>query len=284
VLVHRLRKLGGTVTRSHYPLHPAFIEAFDRLGIMYWAQAPVYQLPNSYFDQPGVRKGATRAAILTVENNVNNASIFTWSLANEPGGNRSELGVIGPGLQTYIQEASAAVRKLDDTRFVAIDRQSRVDEQPTSPAYRHLDVLGVNEYFGWYESYREDLVRAPTTLDELGPFLDTVHAANPDLPFMITEFGAEALGHGPVAQPGTFEFQEKFVLDHLRVHASKPYVNGSIHWALRDFRVEPTWLGGAPPEWAAPPWHNKSPIEENNGRKPLYFLLQRLWRGVKPLR
>jgi beta-glucuronidase len=284
VLVHRLRKLGGTVTRSHYPLHPAFIEAFDRLGIMYWVQAPVYQLPNSYFDQPGVRKGATRATVLTVKNNVNNASIFTWSLANEPGGNRPELGVIGPGLETYIREASAAVRELDDTRFVAIDRQSRVDEPPTSPAYRHLDVLGVNEYFGWYESYRDDLVRAPTTVDELGPFLDTVHAANPDLPLMITEFGAEASAHGPVEQPGTFEFQEKFVRDHLRIHASKPYVNGSIHWALRDFRVDPTWLGGAPPEWARPPWHNKSPIEENNGRKPLYFLLQRLWRGVEPVR
>jgi beta-galactosidase/beta-glucuronidase len=283
-LVYRLRKLGGTVTRSHYPLHPAFIEAFDRLGIMYWVQAPVYQLPNSYFDQPGVRKGATRAAVLTVKNNVNNPSIFTWSLANEPGGNRSELGAIGPGLQTYIREASTAVRELDDTRFVAIDRQSRVDEPPTSPAYQYLDVLGVNEYFGWYESYRADLVRPPTTVDELGPFLDGVHAANPNLPLMITEFGAEATNHGPVEQPGTLEFQEKFVRDHLRVHASKPYVNGSIHWALRDFRVDPTWLGGAPPEWATPPWHNKSPIEENNGRKPLYFELRGLWRRVKPLR
>jgi beta-galactosidase/beta-glucuronidase len=284
LLVHRLRGLGATVTRSHYPLHPAFIEAFDRLGIMYWVQAPVYQLPNSYFDQPGVRKGAERAVALTVKNNVNNPSIFTWSLANEPGGNRSELGAIGPGLQTYIREASTAVRELDDTRFVAIDRQSRVDEPPTSPAYQYLDVLGVNEYFGWYDSYRADEVRGPTTVDELGPFLDTIHAANPNLPLMITEFGAEATNHGPVEQPGTLEFQDKFARDHLRVHASKSYVNGSIYWALRDFRVDPTWLGGAPPEWANPPWHNKSPIEENNGRKPLYFELRKLWRHVKPLR
>ncbi len=29
-LVGRLRDLGATVTRSHYPLHPAFIETFDR--------------------------------------------------------------------------------------------------------------------------------------------------------------------------------------------------------------------------------------------------------------
>jgi hypothetical protein len=74
------------------------------------------------------------------------------------------------------------------------------------------------------------------------------------------------------------------VRDHLAVHASKPYIHGSIHWALRDFRVHPTWEGGAPLEWATPPWHNKSLIEENNGRKPAYFDVQRLWRKVKPLR
>src|SRR5919109_248798 len=42
LLLYRLRKLGGTVTRSHYPLHPAFIEAFDRLGIMYRLGPPGY--------------------------------------------------------------------------------------------------------------------------------------------------------------------------------------------------------------------------------------------------
>ena len=75
---------------------------------------------------------------------------------------------------------------------------------------------------------------------------------------MITEFGAEATRSGPVEQKGTYEFQRKFVMDHLAIHASKPFVNGSIHWALRDFRVHQTWQGGAPDEYATPPWHNKS--------------------------
>jgi hypothetical protein len=61
-------------------------------------------------------------------------------------------------------------------------------------------------------------------------------------------------------------------------------VNGSIHWALRDFRVFPQWLGGAPAEWATPPWHNKSLIEEHNGRKPAYFEARRQWRRTKTLR
>ena len=241
LLVHRLRDLGATITRSHYPLHPAFLEAFDKYGILYWVDAPVYQLPNVYFDLPDVRAAAERAVGLTVRNNINHPSVMTWSLANEPAGNRSELGNFGPACQTYIRDAAAAVREQDDTRFVAIDRQSRVGEPLTSSTYGSLDVLGVNEYFGWYASYRADLVREPTTTDELSGYLDKVHAANPDLPLMITEFGAEAVRSGPVDQRGSLEFQSRYVRDHLRIHASKRYVAGSIHWALRDFRVDPTW-------------------------------------------
>ena len=74
-------------------------------------------------------------------------------------------------------------------------------------------------------------------------FLDQIHQANPDLPLVITEYGAEASRFGPVEQKGTYEFQRKFVLDHLAIHSSKRFVNGSIHWALRDFRVAPDLAG-----------------------------------------
>jgi beta-galactosidase/beta-glucuronidase len=284
LLVSRMRDLGATVTRSHYPLHPAFLEAFDRYGILYWVDVPVYQIPNSFFDQAAVRFAAIRAATLTVRENLNNVSVMTWALANEPGGNRSELGEIGSGLERYLREGSQAVRELDDTRLVGIDRQSRVGEPATHRAYRYLDVLGVNEYFGWYDSYKADLVRPPTTVAELGPYLDEVHDANPNLPLVITEFGAEATRPGPVEQPGTYEYQRKFAVDHLRVHASKRYVAGSIWWALRDFRVDPTWLGGAPAEWGSPPWHNKSLIEETNARKPVYYDMRKRFRKTRTLR
>jgi hypothetical protein len=283
-LVKRLKDLGASLTRSHYPLDPRFLEAFDRAGILYWVDAPVYQLPNSYFNQTAVRLAAQRAVRLTVLNNVNHASIMTWSLANEPAGNRSELGVIGAGLARFIKDAATEVRSLDDTRLVAIDRQSRVGEPLTHPTYRYLDALGVNEYFGWYPSYQARQARAPTSSSELGPYLDELHEANPDLGLLVTEFGAEAKGPGPAEQRGTYDFQRRFVADHLRIMDSKRYLNGSLIWALRDFRVEPTWAGGAPPEWTTPPWNNKSPIEESGALKPVYWDLRQRWRRVKALR
>ena len=282
-MVRRLVDLGATVTRAHYPLHPAFLESFDRLGILYWAQAPVYQLPNSFFGLPAVRKSAVRAVRLTVEDNLNHPSIFAWSLVNEPAGSRSELGVIGPGLESFIREGATAAREIDDTRLIAIDRQARMGEPLTSPAFRYLDALGVNEYFGWYDSYRPDQPRPPTTTSELGPYLDSLHRANPSLPLAITEFGAEASRSGPVTQPGTYEFQTKFMIDHLRIHNSKRYIAASIAWALRDFRVEPGWRGGAPLAYATVPWNNKSLIEETNKLKPVYSELRKRWRRTKPL-
>jgi beta-glucuronidase len=283
-MVQRLKDLHATVTRSHYPLDPRFLEAFDRAGILYWVDAPVYQLPNSYLNQSAVRAAAERAVRLTVENNVNHASVMTWSLANEPAGNRSELGVIGDGLARFIKDASAQARELDDTRLIGIDRQSRVGEPLTHPSYRYLDVLGVNEYFGWYPSFQAQLTRPATTTSELGPYLDELHEANPSLGLLVTEFGAEAKGPGPAEQRGSYEFQRQFTLDHLRIMDSKRYLNGSIAWALRDFRVDPTWTGGASPEWSTPPWNNKSLIEESGKPKPVYYDLRSRWRHVKTLR
>jgi beta-glucuronidase len=284
LLISRLRDLGATITRSHYPLHPAFQEAFDKYGILYWVDAPVYQVPNSFFNETDVRAAAKRAVTLTVRNNINHPSIMTWSLANEPAGNRSELGIFGQGLARFIKDGAAAVHELDDTRFVSIDRQARVGEPVTSSVYRWLDVLGINEYFGWYDSYKADLVRPPTTTAELSGYLDQVHAANPNKPLMITEFGAESARDGPASQPGSRQYQTRYVLQHLRIHASKEFVAGSIHWALRDFRVDPTWTGGAPRDWSTPPWNNKSLIEEFNERKPVYFELRKRWRPARAFR
>ena len=283
LLLSRLRDLGATVTRSHYPLHPAFLEALDRAGILYWSQVPVYQSPNSFFDLPAFRASAERAVRLTVENNLNHPSVFAWSLVNEPAAARSELGEFGRGLRTYICEGAEAARELDDTRLIAIDRQSRIGETLWSPAYRCLDALGVNEYFGWYDSVRADMPREPSTTEELGPYLDDLRRANPGLALMITEYGAEASGPGPADQRGTYGFQTRYTLAHLRIHNSKRYLAGSIAWALRDFRVEPSWQGGAPLAYSTPPWNNKSLIEETNARKPVYFELRKRWRKTRPL-
>jgi beta-galactosidase/beta-glucuronidase len=276
-----LKSLGATVTRAHYPLHPAFMEALDRAGIMFWAQAPVYQVPPAKL-VGSERKRAVQATRDTVNEGVNHASIFTWSVANELSGENvdgSFYNETNPNYQTYINQAAAAVRKIDPTRWVGIDRQSVLGQPDPSPAIQRLDVIGANEYFGWYRASR---LGRPSRTADLGPFLDQTHARYPGKPIFVTEAGAESNRNGSVNEPGTFAFQNKWTLDHLNIYATRPFVNGAILWALRDFRVHPTWGGGNPKP--NPPYNNKGLIDENGVTKPVWPLVQRNFRATRPFR
>ena len=169
-----LKSLGATVTRAHYPLHPAFMEALDRAGIMFWAQAPVYQVRPEKMTG-SVRKRAVQANRDTVNAGVNHASIFTWSVANEISGefaNGAYFNETQPNYQVFIDQARTAIRRLDPTRWIGIDRQSVLGQPDPAPAIRRLDVIGANEYFGWY---RASEVGRPSRTADLGPFLDRTH-------------------------------------------------------------------------------------------------------------
>jgi beta-galactosidase/beta-glucuronidase len=276
-----LKSLGATVTRAHYPLHPAFMEALDRAGILFWAQAPVYQVrPEKMVGS--VQRRAVQANRDTVNAGVNHPSIFTWSVANEISGefaNGAFFNETQGAYQAFIDKARIAVRRLDPTRWIGIDRQSVLGQPDPSPAIRRLDVIGANEYFGWY---RASEVGRPSRTIDLGPFLDRTHQLYPGKPIFITEYGAESNRNGGVNEPGTFQFQNKWTVDHLNIHASRPYVNGSILWALRDFRVHPTWGGGNPKP--NPPWNNKGLLDENGATKPVWPIIQRNFRATRPFR
>ena len=236
----------------------------------------MYQLPNAFFDMPGVRSAASRAVKLTVANNVSHPSVLAWSLVNEPAGSRPELGEIGPGLQTYIREAATAARQIDDTRLIAIDRQSRIGEPLWSPAYRYLDALGRERVLRLVRLGARGPARVHAPPSELGPYLDELHRANPDSPLVITEFGAEASRHGAATQRGTYEFQTGTRSPTCASTPRSAYVAGSIAWALRDFRVEPA--GRAVPRSRTP-----RPLEQQEPDRARRTAQARLLRAAQAL-
>ena len=79
------------------------------------------------------------------------------------------------------------------------------------PATRPLDVLGINDYFGWYPGPRArspTSACSPTTSPRSAP-------ATRKQAIMVTEFGAEANRDGPIDERGTYEFQSQFVTSQL---------------------------------------------------------------------
>ena len=265
--VAETKEVGATVMRSHYPLHPYTHELADQQGIMIWSEIPVYSLKTDALAKLEVRKLAANELRDNILTNQNHPSIIVWSIGNELSARP------GPVQSFYIARAARAAKALDPTRPVGY----AVAGYPAAGCqaeYGPLDVLGVNEYFGWYPGPNGQIADR----ELLGQYLDSVHACYPKKAVLVTEFGAEANRNGPVEEKGTFEFQTDFVNYHLGVYATKPWLAGAIYWALEEFRVRPGWEGGNPRPMA--PIHQKGLITFNGQRKPAFGAVQRLFKGV----
>ena len=270
-LVSEAKAVGATVMRTHYPPHPYLQELADREGMLLWSEIPVYSVKTRYLKRPLVRDLALKELERNIDANQNHPSVMLWSIANELSSKP------GPSQGYYIKRAAHLAHELDPTRPVGI-ALAAYPSAGCQPEYAPLDVIGVNEYFGWYPG------PGGQTFDreKLSPYLDSVHDCYADKALVITEFGAEANRDGPVEEKGTYLFQQDFVNYHLGVYASKPWLSGAIYWALQEFRVRPGWEGGNPRPH--PPLHEKGVVRFDGSLKPAYFDLQRLFRGTQQIR
>jgi beta-glucuronidase len=142
-------------------------------------------------------------------------------------------------------------------------------------AYAPLDVLGFNDYFGWFDAGGG----STDDPDGLSPFLDSLHACYPSKSLMITEFGFEGNRSGPVEERGTYQYQAAAARFHLGVFASKPYISAAMWFALQDFPAHPGWTGGNP--YGDPPFVQKGEIDSfGNPRQPLFGTIQSIYTGT----
>jgi beta-glucuronidase len=199
--------------------------------------------------------------------NENHPSILVWSIGNEL--------VTPPDAPEahYIAVAAALARRLDPTRPVGL-AISAWPGVPCQPAYAPLDVLGFNDYFGWFDA------GGGTTddRDQLGPFLDSLHACYPTQSLFVSEFGFEANRTGPVEERGTYAFQSDAAAYHLWVFASKPWLSGAMYWILQDFAARPGWGGGDP--WPEPPFVQKGLVDLQGNFKPAFSTIASIYRST----
>jgi hypothetical protein len=259
-ILQQVKDLGGLVIRGHYPFHPRMLEEADRMGLLVWTEIPVYQVRQSQLARASVLKDAMTLLRTTIQVNAAHPSVFTWSIANELSTNP------GPPIVKYVQEARKTVDENDTTRPMSYARQSGV-KYGCIGAYGPVDLLGLNDYFGWYGSPTEPLADPA----QLSPFLDRLRQCNPNEAIMITETGSEANRDGPATEAGTYAFQSAYAAYHFAVYRSKPWLSGAIWWGLREFRVRPNWAGGNP--MPSPPWHAKGLLGRDLARKPAWQVL-----------
>jgi beta-glucuronidase len=269
-LVAWLQELGGHLIRSHYPLAPEILELADQDGILVWDEIPVNAQSSPYLGQPAERAQAEAMLQANILTNENHPSVMLWSVGNELSAPTT------PGEAGYIRAAAALAHRLDPTRPVGL-AISAWPGLACQPQYGPVDVLGFNDYFGWFDA------GGGTTddRDALGPFLDTLRACYPTKGLFVTEFGFDANRAGPVEERGTYAFQSNAAAYHLGVFATKPWLAGAVYFTLQEFAAGPGYSGGNP--WPDSPFNQKGLVTLTGALKPAFATVAAIYHATQQL-
>jgi hypothetical protein len=239
-LVEHLKAIGANATRSQHPLSPALLDRLDEAGIMVWQGVGPIDAPGAFREDTPARQRLARERTLTSYRELQlHPSIIAWSLANE-------VAFAGhPGGQAaYIDRMARELHRRDPGRMVGVDVWGAhpPDSDRGLLLYRHLDVVGLTNYIGWYENVH---LRGARLVRAVRAKVRSFARAFPDKVVMVTEFGAEGNAANPAGAPGGYAFQQRLLADHIRAYAREPELAGMLIWSLRDFEVTPHFLGGS---------------------------------------
>lgn len=218
-MIGHAKALGCNLLRlAHYPHHERVAELADELGLLLWEEIPVYWAIA--FDDPGTYADAENQLLELIARDRNRASVVLWGVGNENADTDARYA--------FMSRLAGAARAADPSRLVAaaclINRKTfRIEDRLAE----HLDVIGLNEYFGWYEPNMDGLRRLLAN-------------SRPGKPVVISETGADAVPglHGGERQLFTEECQAAILREQIAIVAGTPYIRGFIPWLLYDFRTE----------------------------------------------
>jgi len=250
------RDLGCNYVRlAHYPHDERMTRATDRMGLMVWSEIPVYWAVE--FNNPAVLAKAQQQLGEEIRRDRNKASILFWSIANETPGT--------PERTKFLTTLAGNAHQLDPTRLVTAALLIRTKGQSKfvdDPLGNALDVIGTNEYIGWYEHEPADIESTEW------------HIAF-NKPLIMSEFGADAVAglHGSEDQRWTEEYQSA-VFRHQLVMLNKiPQLRGMSPWVLMDFRSPVRLLPGVQDNF-----NRKGLISNEGAKKQAFFVLQKAYK------
>jgi beta-glucuronidase len=213
------KELGCNFLRlAHYPHHEMVARIADEEGLLLWAEVPVYWAID--FDNPATLNDARNQLSELIRRDINRASVIIWGVGNENADTDARLA--------FMADLAVTAKRLDPSRLVSaaclINRERFTIEDRLSD---HLDIIGLNQYFGWYEPDFSGLDRLLAN-------------SNPGKPVIVSETGADAVpGHrGAGRVLFTEDWQAQFMREQLSRIEKAPFIRGIAVWLLYDFRTE----------------------------------------------
>ncbi|OIQ28009.1 MAG: glycosyl hydrolase family 2 [Alphaproteobacteria bacterium MedPE-SWcel] len=203
---------------AHYPHHERAAELADELGLMLWEEVPVYWAID--FANPDTLRDAANQLRELVRRDRNRASVIIWSIGNENPDTDARLN--------FMRHLAELAKAEDPTRLTSAaclvnHAHLKIEDRLAA----HIDIIGLNEYYGWYEENFDELA-------EIG------RNSAPDRPVVISETGADGDSSGKGPERGLFSlaYQEEVYQKQIATLRELDYVKGMSPWLLYDFRVE----------------------------------------------
>lgn len=236
------------VRLAHYQHDEAMVRTADRLGLLAWCELPVYW--GIDFANPATKANAVEQLTELVVRDRSRASVVLWSVANET--------LPGPDRDEFLASLAAETRALDPTRLVTAalfthppaGQAVSIDD----PLGSVVDVIGVNQYLGWYYGDRNDIA-------------DTTWTSAFGKPIVFSELGAGAKAgvHGPDDEIWTEEFQAAVYVEQLKMVERCGDCAGLSPWILKDFRSPVRVLPGVQDGY------NRKGLVSEEGQRKLAF-------------
>jgi beta-glucuronidase len=261
ILLGWAKELGCNFVRlAHYPHNESMIRSADRLGLLVWSEIPVYW--ETAWENPSTLQNAENQLRDMIARDRNRAAVILWSVANETPIEAARLVF----LKTLIEDA----RKIDSTRLITAAMNHFENPAPSTraladPLAQFLDVIGLNEYLGWYGKER------PEDCDHM----QWMVAYNK--PLIVSEFGGEAPfgNHGDSDARWTEEYQASLYEHQINMAKRIPGFVGMSPWVLMDFHSPRRLLPGIQNYY-----NRKGLVSDRGERKKAFYILQKFYREI----
>jgi beta-glucuronidase len=260
------KELGCNYVRlAHYPHDERMTRTADKLGLMVWSEIPDYWALQ--FDNPTVLAKSEQQLTEMIRRDRNKASIILWSVANETPNTEART--------KYLTSMVDLAHQLDPTRLVTAALLVRTQKNPDGhgttkivddPLGKALDVIGTNEYIGWYEQHAEG---ADTTTWDI----------RYQKPLIMSEWGgdAKAGNHAPAGDTHpalwTEEYQAEIYRHQIPMLNKIPQLRGTSPWLLMDFRSARRVNPGLQDNF-----NRKGLISDQGVKKEAFFILQKAYK------
>ena len=243
------------VRMAHYPHGEPEIRLADKLGILVWSEIPVYW--GIDWTDPHTLAVATQQLHEMIRRDRNHASVILWSLSNET--------PESPERNAFLHQLALAARADDPTRLITsaiVTHFQGTTATLDDPLGQDLDVLGYNEYIGWYMGAADSIP-------------DYTWQNPMNKPVIISEFGADARAglHGPATDKFTEEYQDYVFHQQIRMLDKIPFLRGLSPWVLMDFRSPMRQLPGVQDDF-----NRKGLVSDQGQKKKAFFTLEQYYK------